>query len=61
MISLLVYMTSMTRCIIDKVVMLVYKFDVLAIVRVIVRIALQKYEIKSTGNCVCEKLILCLN
>jgi hypothetical protein len=41
-----------------------YKFDVLAIAiaRVVVRVALQKYEIESTGNRVCEKLILnCLN
>jgi hypothetical protein len=38
-----------------------YKFNVLAIARVAVRVALQKYEIESTGNCVCEKLILSLN
>jgi hypothetical protein len=39
-----------------------YKFDVLTIARVVVLVALQKYEIESTGNRVCEKLILnCLN
>jgi hypothetical protein len=38
-----------------------YKFNVLAIARVIVCVALQKYEIESTGNRICEKQILCLN
>ena len=41
--------------------MLMYKFNVLAIARVVVRVALQKYEIESIGKRVCEKLILCLN
>jgi hypothetical protein len=40
---------------------MMYKFNVLAIVRVIVCVALHKYEIVSKGNRVCEKLILCLN
>jgi hypothetical protein len=38
-----------------------YKFNVLVIARVVVYIALQKYEIESTRNRICEKLILCLN
>jgi hypothetical protein len=38
-----------------------YKFNVLAIVLVVIRVTLQKYEIEFTGNRVCEKLILCLN
>jgi hypothetical protein len=40
---------------------MMYKFDVLAIARVVVRVALHKYEIVSTGNHVLRKLILCLN
>jgi hypothetical protein len=40
---------------------LMYKFNVLAIARVVVRVALRKYEIVSTGNHVYKKLILCLN
>jgi hypothetical protein len=37
---------------------LMYKFYILAIGRVVVHVALRKYEVVSTGNCVCEKLIL---
>jgi hypothetical protein len=40
---------------------LMYKFNILAIARVVVRVALRKYEIVSTGNRVYKKLILCLN
>ena len=36
---------------------MVYKFNVLAIARVIVCVVLQKYEIKSTGKRVCKKLL----
>jgi hypothetical protein len=35
-----------------------YKFYILAIAQIVVRVALRKYEVVSTGNCICEKLIL---
>jgi hypothetical protein len=38
-----------------------YKFDVLAIARVVCCVALRKYKIKSTGNRIYEKPIFYFN